>query len=254
MVYRRHIPFAVTLLALFSMGCTTPSGIDGFWDELDVSVTAENYNDAEDRFAGFAELTADAPYQESAAALDKLLDKLTSDEVSYIIYSEWMVAAFHSILSPARNPGLFARAVDRFGADGIISQDELRPLRELADKDRINLPGEACTLPELTDAEGRPVPWSPGSETVFAVVNLDCATCVGALNALRDQPGRHIALCFGYTPAPSIPGWEYCFSPAMDRIFDLEAAPFWFSAGADGKIATPYSPIPHQEFATPELI
>ena len=52
MVYRRHIPFAVTLLALFSMGCTTPSGIDGFWDELDVSVTAENYNDAEDRFAG----------------------------------------------------------------------------------------------------------------------------------------------------------------------------------------------------------
>lgn len=249
-ILRTAIAATIVLLS----ACTGNSGIAHFWDGIDVSVSTENYIEAQDRFAGFAELTADAPSREAAAALDGLLGKLASDEVSYLVYSEWIVSAFHSILSPARNPRLFARAVDRFKADGIVSAGELKPLLELAAKDRINLPGSKASLPDLTDAAGNPAPWSPGSETVFAVVNLDCATCVGALNALRDQPGEHVALCYGRTPAPSIPGWDYRFSPALDDIFDLDAAPFWFTVGADGKVSTPYSPVPRQEFATPEQL
>ena len=127
-ILRTAIAATIVLLS----ACTGNSGIAHFWDGIDVSVSTENYIEAQDRFAGFAELTADAPYREASAALDGLLGKLASDEVSYLVYSEWIVSAFHSILSPARNPRLFARAVDRFKADGIVSAGELKPLLELA--------------------------------------------------------------------------------------------------------------------------
>ncbi|MBR4809546.1 MAG: DUF5106 domain-containing protein [Bacteroidales bacterium] len=251
---RNSLLSAIPAIILLLSGCTGRSGIVHFWDKLDTSVTSENYSESEDRFAGFAELAADAPYQEAAAAIDRLFNKLSSDEVSYLVYSEWVVSAFHSILSPVRSPELFAKAVDRFVSDGIISGGELEPLQELAAKDRLNLTGSECTLPELTLEDGSPVHWSAGSETVFAVVNLDCATCVGALYALSGEAGEHVALCYGQTPAPVVPGWEYRYSPALDKVFDLDAAPFWFSVNADGLVQTPYSPIPHKEFATPDNI
>ena len=251
---RNSILPAVAAALIILSGCSGRSGIVHFWDGLDTTVTSENYSESEDRFAGFAELTLDAPSRQASAALDRLLDKLSSDEVSYLVYSEWMVSAFHSILSPVRNPQLFAKAVERFASDGIVSRGELEPLQELAAKDRINLPGSSCKLPELVDADGQSAPWSPGDGTVFAVVNLDCATCVSALYALREEPGAHIALCYGITPAPVIPGWEYRYSSALDEIFDLDAAPFWFTVDASGKVLTPYSPIPHREFAIPEQI
>lgn len=248
------VPFAVAILALIVSCCKSNSGLAVYWQKHDVTVTESNYREAQDCFAEFAELAVAAPVNEACAALDTLFNRLLADDVSYYVYSEWMVSAFHSFLSPCRNPALFAKAVGRLSSDGIMSREEVAPLMEIAAKDMLNLPGSPCTIPELMDAEGNPTPWTPGSETVFAVVNLDCATCVGALNALLEQPGAHVALCYGRTPAPSIPGWEYRFSPALDDIFDLEAAPFWFTVGADGNVATPYSPIPRQEFATPEQL
>ncbi|MBO4475586.1 MAG: hypothetical protein J5737_02515 [Bacteroidales bacterium] len=251
---KHFAPFAVAILALIVSCCTSTSGVAGYWQKHDVTVTESNYREAEDCFAEFAELAATAPLEEGLAALDTLFNHLLADGVSYYVYSEWMVSAFHSILSPCRNPVLFAKAVERLSSDGIMSRGEVAPLMELAAKDMLNAPGSPCTLPELTDADGSPAPWSPGSETVFVLVNLDCATCVGALNALGGEPGEHVALCYGRTPAPEISGWEYRYSNRLGEIFDLEAAPFWFSVDAAGKVRTAYSPIPHKEFAIPEQL
>ena len=242
-----------TAAALLLSGCAGNDSVSKFWNGVDTTVTEDNYSQAQDRFADFAELTVAVPAKQASAALDKLLDKLTSDEVSYYVYSEWLVAAYHSLLSPCRNPELFARCVERFRKDGIMNESEYAPLLELAAKDKLNAAGTELTLPLLKDASGEPATLAFSQETVFAVINLDCATCVSALSALADKPGKHVALCFGHTPAPEIPGWEYFYSDSMDEIFDLDAAPFWFTAGADGIIVTPYTRVPeYNRFATPQ--
>lgn len=250
----RLIPIAATALAILVCGCTSGNDISKFWDGKDITVTESNYSEAQDRFAEFAELLAGAPAPKASAALDKLIDKLTADEVSYYVYSEWMVSAFHSLLSPCRNTALFAKCAERFSSDGIMTENEYLPLVHLSGKDMLNHAGRECTLPEIEDAEGNPVTLNPGEETLILVVNLDCATCVSALNALSDKPGRHIALCFGFTPAPIVDGWEYYYPKALDEVFDLDAAPFWFMVGADGRVSSPYAPAPEFTglFATPE--
>lgn len=248
---RRSAIFALAAFTLLIAACNR--SVSKFWDKVDITVTETNYAASQDRFAEFCELAAKAPQEEAEAGLDALLEKLKADEVSYYVYTEWIVSAFHSILSPCHNPQLFAKAVERFAADGVMNADEVAPLAELAAKDMLNTEGSSCTMPDLFDAEGNPAPWEPGKETLFLVVNLDCATCVAALRALESEPGEHIALCFGHTPAPSVPGWEYRYSPELGNVFDLEAAPFWFTVGADGRIAKPISLTPDlNSFATPD--
>lgn len=244
----------IASVALLCAGCSGDSGVSGFWNKVDPTVTEENYGDAQDRFADFAELLSTTSLKDATKALDKLMDKLSSDEVSYLVYSDWMVAAFHSLLSPVRNPELFSKCTSRFSKDGIMNESQYAPLVELAVKDKLNAVGSACTLPLLKNVQGEPFALKPGEETLFAVINLDCATCVAALNALSDKPGRHVALCFGRTPAPEIPGWEYFYSDLMDDCFDLDAAPFWFTADGNGRISIGYSSAPEYKdsFATPQ--
>lgn len=243
-----------TALALIACSCTSGSKLAGFWNGHDITVTESNYSEVQDRFAAFAELLVQAQPADASAALDEFINKLTADDVSYYVFSEWMVSAFHSLLSPCRNASLFSKCVERFSTDGIMSENEYVPLLDLSAKDMLNHKGRECTLPELLDENGSPVTLNPGEETLFLVVNLDCATCVSALNALSDKPGRHIALCFGNTPAPAAEGWEYCYPKDIDEYFDLDAAPFWFMAGPDGRVSVPYSPAPEYKglFATPD--
>lgn len=240
---------SILLLATCTLACRD-AGLQHYWDKYGVAV--DDYALTRDRFVQFAEKLNDASPQEAYEAIDALMDKLTGDEVSYYIYSEWFVAAFHSILSPVRNSGLFSHFAERLSTDGLMSESDYAPLQELASKDSFNLPGEACSIPALQDASGAETAWTPGEETLFLVVNLDCATCVAALHALSDKPGRHIALCFGHTPVPAVEGWEYYQPGNMDDYFDLDAAPFWFTVDSEGKVITPYTIAPeYNGFATP---
>ena len=243
---------ALAALTILLAGCG--NNVRNYWDKVDVTVTESNFASSEDRFARFAELLVKAPEKDAVAGLDALFEKLKADEVSYYVYSEWLVMSFHSLLSPCRNPVLMEHVANRFASDGIMSADECAPILELAAKDKLNLKGDDCILPPFHGSDHMPVFWEPGKETVFLVTNLDCATCVGALRSLADESGEHIALCFGHTPPPSLPGWNYCYSPVLDDVFDLDSAPFWFKVGADGKVTVPYSTVPeNNSFASPNL-
>lgn len=235
------------MLALLVAACTSDPGITGFWDGLDLGVTSDNYSQAEDRFAGFAELALDAPEEDAELALDKLLDRLADeDEVAYYIYAGWMASAFQNYYSPCRSTGLFAHCVERFTSDGILDERELSQMQRLAALDRLNLPDEPCTLPEGVELQGR---------TLYLVLDLDCRGCREALQALThtEPDAAHVALCFGWSPLPETAGWT-CLKPdGMKDIFLTEAAPFWFVVGADGIVRTGYSVIDEQpDFALPQ--
>lgn len=239
------------LLTACTLACQD-AGLQHYWDS---GITIDNYALTRDRFVRFAEKLNAASPQKADKAIDALMDKLVGDEVSYYIYSEWFVSAFHSLLSPVRNPELFAKFAGRLNSDGIMSEDDYTPLQELAALDRLNLPGTDCTVPPLYDASGNVVSWTPGEHTVFLVLNLDCATCVAALRALSDEDGKHVALCYGHTAPPSIPGWEFLYSDSLEEVFDIDEAPFWFTVGPDGKVVKAYSPAPvYNSFATPDAL
>jgi len=243
---------AIVILLSLLTGCRS-SGVRGFWDDVDICVTSSNFDEAQDRFADFAELAVAAPTEEACAELDALLDKLRADEVSYYVYEEWMEGAFYNFLSPCRNVSLFNHALDRLLADGIM-RDQMDRLLNLKYYNSINLKGQKCTIPPLHDVTGAKVEVPAGQATTILVVDASCRTCAAALSTLVSTEGRHVAICFGRLDPPQVPGWEYCFSSDVYDTFDTEAAPFYFTVDASGVVTTPYSPIPQPEFSTPQTL
>ena len=226
--------YLFAILALMLAGCNGVSKLTGFWNDADVTVSPETFNSAQDRFAEFAELLVKAPETEAAEALEPLFEKIRVNESDYFIYTEWMESAFHNYFSPCRNAGIFETVVNRLEADGILEPEEVARLQKLAAQDRLNRPGEPCTVPEEAVADG---------PALYLVLNLDCRTCLQSLEALAGvhPEAEHIALCFGYTRLPSVPGWKYLKPEGLNDIFELDAAPFWFLTGADGTVEIPYS-------------
>ncbi|MBR5905812.1 MAG: DUF5106 domain-containing protein [Bacteroidales bacterium] len=245
---RRPAVSLIVLLAILFAGCKSGSNIAGFWDDVDVTVTEDNFSITQDRFAQFAELLVQAPEDEAIEALNPLFDKLLDNEVDYIIYTQWMEYAFLNYASPCRNSGLFEAVVERIEADGILAPEEVERLKGLVAIDKYNRAGEPCTLPDGITPEGN---------TLYLVLNLDCRTCRQALAALAEThpEAAHVALCFGWSPVPDIPGWQYLKPEGMKDWFDLEAAPFWFLTDKDGRIDIPYSlEFEAPQFATPESL
>ena len=228
--------------------CNTGGSLATYWNGEDVKVTETNYAAAEERFAKFAELLVKASPEEAEGALEALIDMLKEDEVTYFVYSEWFESAFHNYYSPCHNFALFETAVKRMAADGILPREEVERLQRLAAQDRLNQPGDHCTLPDGAEADGA---------ALYLVLDLDCRSCREALAGLAGThpEAEHIALCFGYSPFPDVPGWRFLKPDGMKEIFELEAAPFWFLTSADGTVRIPYSTeFNAPAFATPEAL
>ena len=123
----------------------------------------------------------------------------------------------------------------------------LAETEKLVELDRFNLPGAACTLPRGVEPQGA---------TFFLVLNLDCRSCRRALEELASMhpDAAHVALCFGRSPVPEIPGWDYLRPEDLGDFFLLDAAPFWFFVDADGTVQSTYSNVPEPEFALPQSI
>ena len=240
---------ALAILVVLLAGCRQ-SGVSAFWDGVDINVSADNYSEAEERFADFAELAVASPTEEALKGLDALFDKLRGNEVSYYIYEEWIEGSFYTILSPCRNAALFDAAAARMQSDGVLTDMEDR-IASLRHWNSLNLEGARCSLPPLTGADGSPVEVPDGQPCTILLVDVSCRSCTAALGGLSGGEGRHIAVCFGGNRAPDAPGWEYCFSRSVREWFDPESAPMYFRVAADGTVTQPYTPAEGQGFAEP---
>ena len=226
--------FPVLLLALTLLCCGRP-GVKGYWDRHETAFS--DIRAAEDQFADFAERAFAAPEAEALAELDNLYDRLLSDTVAYYIYSEWMDAAFYSLLSPCRNEALYSKAVDRIVSDGILPLDECEPYIQKRDWIQYNQIGEKATVPGVS---------SINEETLVLVLDLSCPSCRKALTKLAEAPEwaglRHIAIGCGRGPVPDVSGWEYVFPEHTQTVFDLQLTPIYFVVAPDGTVELPYTP------------
>ncbi len=243
----------ITVCTVLLSACSSGSGVSAYWNDVDPTVNESNYPAQRDRFAEFAMLASTSEDKESCAALDRLMKKLRKDEVSYYVYSEWIEAAFYSIKSPSHDPVLFEHAADLMINDGMMP-DQAGRIERLRYYNSLNLSGQKCTLPALEAADDS-APLVPGTQgCTILVVDASCRSCIGALSALSGSPGRHIAICFGSPVMPQVPGWEYCTSPDIESVFDIHAAPFYFTVSKDGIVQTTYSIPPQPSFTTPESL
>lgn len=229
----KKLYYPVIFLLLAFLSCA-PQGIRAFWKEH--SIDYSDIDAAEDQFAQFAELAVVAPEADALAALDALYDKLKKDTVAYYIYSDWMVPAFYSLLSPCRNVALFSRAVERIVADGIMVHSMCEPFMERQNWMQYNQVGAPATVPGLS---------SFGQRTLVLVLDLSCPTCRQALEKLGTDPQwadvRRVAVGCGYGPHPTVPGWEYLFPENASVVFDPRLTPVFFVVSPDGTVESSYA-------------
>lgn len=223
----------ILCLALLA-GCQA-SGIRGYWDN--VPLLENDIEASQDRFAQFAELAVDSPEEDALAAMDLLFDRLVQDTVAYYIYSEWLQSAFYSPLSPCRNPLLYDKAVERIVADGILNTDECEPFLRTREWLQYNREGEKATVPGLSQTDTR---------TLVLVLDMSCPSCRQALETLAQDPQwndcKKVAVCMGYGPQPSVPGWEYLSPENASAVFDIHMTPVYFVLAADGTVESAYAP------------
>lgn len=226
----KPLSWALILLALL-VGCQG-SGLRSFWNTH--SIDYSDISAAQDQFAAFAELAVAGPEDDALSAIDALFDKLKEDTVAYYIYTNWMDGAFYNIFSPCRNYVMYSKAVDRIVADAILSQDECEPFRQKREWLSYNLEGQKATVPGIV----------LGQSSVVLVLDQGCPSCHEALRSLAQKEEwanyRHIAVCCGYGPAPSVPGWEYVEPENASAVFDPRMTPVYFVVAADGTVEITY--------------
>lgn len=235
---RLVLTFAATA-AIFS-GCRDNSGIRGYWSSRTLDL--EDYAAAEEEFTDFVELAVAAPEADAFAAVDMLLKEARKDDVTYIVYAEWILQGFSSIASPCRSCPIFLHAAENILSHGIPSWDittryEMR--RSLCLHNRI---GDVAEIPGIVDN----VPPSIQGRTLLLVVDQDCSSCRESMNRFSGTKWENtalIALCFGHGPLPDIPGWE-CYRILPDQtLVDTREAPFFYVISPDGTVEISYTPV-----------
>ena len=224
------------LLALFAVsaiisGCRPAAGVRGYWSEKTPNI--EDIAAAEEEFADFAELALAAPEADAFAAVDQLLRKASKDEVTYIIYTDWIERGFGLVASPCFSCPIFVHAANTVRKQKILDaylSGEYEKRREFCSHNRIGSKAEL------------PMEYAPEERTLFLVVDQDCPSCRKAMDrlALENEDARLVALCCGHGPLPAEPGWNSIRLPHDQTIFDTAQSPFYFVTDADGIVVITY--------------
>lgn len=228
----RKILLALFALATLNSGCRQSSGIRNYWSERSVDI--EDIHAAEEQFTDFAELAVAAPEADACVAIDRLLKKAGRDEVTFLVYSDWIARAFGLIASPCYSVPLFVHS-----ANAVLSKQ--KPGSYLAEEYRAKL--EFCLHNQAGSKAELPIQYDFAERSLFLVVNQGCPSCRKAMDRLASEfsgKAHLVALCHGRGPLPESQGWECVRLPDDQRIFDTAQSPFYFVTSADGTVELPY--------------
>ena len=225
-----------TFLALFVAmtiisGCRSNSGIRAYWSERTPNI--DDIAAAEDEFTNFAELAVDAPEADAFWAVDQLLRKASKDEVTFIVYTDWIARGFGLVASPCYSPSIFTHAAKTALRKRILDSyltAEYKKRLEFCSHNRV---GDKAKLAVDLPIEGR---------TLILVVDQDCPSCRKAMERLaKEWEGLGlVALCVGHGALPGDPDWKCLRLPNDQNIFDAGQSPFYFVIGADGIVEQAY--------------
>lgn len=223
--------YAALLMSLALLAGCQRADVKSFWKTHQIN--QKDIQQEEDQFASFAQLAAHSPEKDALDALDGLFDLLREDEVMYYVYTDWMDAAFYSLLSPCRNAALYSKAVDRMVVDGIVTGSDIDTRLQRKDWINYNIKGARAIVPGAVI----------GERAIVLVLDQGCPSCKEALSKLSAdwKDVRRIAICCGNGPLPVQRGWEYLTDNQSGAVFDPQMTPIYFVVAADGTVETPYT-------------
>ncbi len=228
-----------TAIAVIISGCQNNSDVRGYWSSR--SLDLENISAAEEQFADFAQLAAKAGESDAFAGVDMLLKKAAKDEVTYLVYSDWIIRSFCSISSPCHNCRVFVHAADKILSQGTLSSYEADNYRRCREFCLHNQPGDKAEIPLIPGDDSQFT-----GRTLFLVVDQDCPACRESMqrfcsDAWKDT--RLVALCYGHGQLPAAPGWDCRKIPRDQTIIDTRQAPLFFVMAPDGTIEISYTSV-----------
>lgn len=214
----------------------------------DISVTM-------DAFAEYAELLAKADSAAAASSLLSLMDRLSTEEIAYYIYNEWIEEVLHAPISPVRSDELFVVWSERVISDGVLDRGLLEKIGREADCCRRLRPGSMVpdfTLVDEFGAEFSLVSFVGEPLVVFAA-DLSCSSCREALLAYDTSPSgtRYVAVIANASeemlrsfikavPQETAEAWRFGYDPSRrlesGEVFDLSLAPFALSYSSEGRL------------------
>ena len=212
-------------------GCRSDSGIRNYWAERTPDIG--DIEAAEEEFTDFAELAVRAPEADAFRAVDQLLRKASKDEITFIIYTDWIARGFGLVASPCYSAPIFTHAAKTILSKKILDSyltGEYKTRLEFCSHNKV---GDKAELPLDLPLEGR---------TLVLVVDQDCPSCRKAMDRLASahEGVRLVALCCGHGALPGVSGWDCLRLPQDQKIFDAGQSPFYFIVGADGIVEQTY--------------
>ena len=235
----RKAALALAVVSVIISGCRDNSGIRGYWSSHEVDV--EDYDAAQEVFADFVEQAVQAPEADAFAAIDLLLKKARKDEVTYLIYADWIIKGFSSIASPCRSCSIFVHASDKVLSQGIAHGETLERYQRRREVCLHNRPGDKAELPALSGGdvalEGR---------TLVLIVDQDCPSCreaLGRFSSAQWEGTSKLALCYGHGNLPEEPGWQFRRISREQTIIDTREAPLFYIIAPDGTVERSYTPV-----------
>jgi hypothetical protein len=212
------------------------SGCKNSGEKANFPLLEQDIRVSENRFTKWAEKIVKEPIDEAYTSVDALFERLRKDTVAYYVYSDWMIAAFYSVQSPCRNPGIFTYAAQKIITDGVMTPDECAQYAKLLDWALTNRQGEKAIIP---------APVAPGQRTLVLVLDLGCPSCREALDKLSEaqewKDTRKVALGLGFGNLPDAPGWEIYRPENGNAVFDIHLTPVYYVVSPDGIVEKSYT-------------
>lgn len=238
---RRSVLY-IAVVAVLLGACRERPSVASYWASRSLDIS--DIRASEEEFAEFAELAVSAPVEDAIAGIDLLLDRVSSQPVTYYVYSQWLFEGFGSLLSPCHSDTLFVYAADRIVSEGIMDGYERELFLTRREYCLHNRVGMRADIPRIYDREYKISNVPLVQKTLFLVVDQACPSCVDAMTGFISPQWADtwlIALCVGRGPLPVEPGWDCFFVDPEQVLFDPSATPFYFVTAPDGTVETGYT-------------
>lgn len=237
----KRLALTLFVAAALISGCREQPGVRGYWSDRTLNV--DDYAAAEEEFTDFVEYAVTAPETVAFADIDMLLEKAAGqDDVTYMIYADWILKGFGAIASPCHSCPLFLHAADWILGRGIPSGDITSRLERQRSFCLYNRPGDVARFPELTEGS---LPETT-RRTLYLLVDQDCTTCRRSMSRFEGPEWEGtalVALCYGRGSLPEEPGWTSYRIRRDQTLLDTRQAPFYYVVSPDGTIEISYTSL-----------
>lgn len=246
-----------------AIGCGPQRGVkeslEGFWKEYQPTTLLDDVAAAEERFLEWGKLLLEADTVESRQAVDEFVELMTSDEVCYLVWSEWTRMHLYGVWSPLRNNEVFEMLLRKLQDDDRVAPEHKDFVPRLLNVVTHNQEGQMAQEFSFYDKDERRGELSDfrGQRVLLLLIDTTCPSCLDMMQEVEESRAimeaavqgdvSLVAISLGVTPEELQPlivakegtPWQfYCSGRGTleSAYHDTEAAPILLLLSPEGRV------------------